>query len=474
MIELLPILYADSPEPLYLQLYKYIRRRIESGDIPAHAKMPSKRKLADSLDISQNTVNAAYQQLVAEGYLEARTRSGFYVGTVVEDGFFARPLRSKQTIQEWADERDGYDFVFDHASVDRSAFPLDIWRRLYRDALFEKDNLLPLGDPQGDYGLRYEISEYLYRSRGVQCSPGHLVVGSGTQTLLLLLVQIIGWNRKYAMEDPGYSKARKVLQHNGAEVVPIPLDKEGLSVRVLQEHEADIVYVTPSHQFPTGIVMPISRRYELLQWAVEKSERYIIEDDYDSEFRYSSKPIPSLQGLDTNGKVIYMGTFSKALMPSLRLSYMVLPTELLAVYRDRFSFYSQTASRIEQQVMERFMREGFWTSHIQKMRSLYGRKKEVLVSALQRSFGNELHIQGQDGGLHVLVGFDRQLSERELIDRAKREKVLVQSLSMHYADNTRPELCKMVLLGFANLTADQIQEGVLRLERAWSDIGERL
>ncbi|TMV43298.1 PLP-dependent aminotransferase family protein [Paenibacillus mesophilus] len=472
MIDLLPILTTDSPEPLYLQLYKYIRRQIESGDIPAHAKMPSKRKLANSLKISQNTVTTAYQQLVAEGYLDARTRSGHYVGTVAEDGFVPRPLRSKQTMKEWADERDGYDFVFDHASVDCSAFPLDSWRRLYKDVLFETESLVTLGDPQGDYGLRNEISEYLYRSRGVQCSPGHLIVGSGTQTLLLLLVQIIGWNRKYAMEDPGYSKARKVLQHNGAQIEPIPLDQEGLSIRALQEQEVDIVYVTPSHQFPTGIVMPISRRYELLQWAAEKSERYIIEDDYDSEFRYSSKPIPSLQGLDTNGKVIYMGTFSKALMPSLRLSYMVLPTELLDIYRVRFSFYSQTVSRIEQQVMERFMREGFWASHIQKMRNLYERKKEVLVSSLRRSFGNELQIEGLDGGLHVIVGFDRPISERELIRRAKQEKVLVQSLSLHYADNTRPELCNMVLLGFANLTADQIQEGVLRLERAWSDIGE--
>lgn len=470
MIELLPILDADSPEPLYLQLYKYIRRHIESGDISAHTKMPSKRKLANSLRISQNTVNAAYQQLVAEGYLEARIRSGHYVGTVVEDGFFASPPRASRTIKEWTDERDEYDFVFDHASVDCSAFPFDTWRRLYKDALFEEENLLPLGDPQGDYGLRCEISEYLYRSRGVQCSPGQLVIGSGTQTLLLLLVQILGWNRKYAMEDPGYSRARKVLLHNGVQVSPIPLDQEGLSIRALREQEADIVYVTPSHQFPTGIVMSISRRYELLQWAVEKSARYIIEDDYDSEFRYSSKPIPSLQGLDTNGRVIYMGTFSKALMPSLRFSYMVLPAELLDIYRDRFSFYFQTVSRIEQKVMERFMREGFWSSHIQKMRNVYGRKKDVLVSALRRSFGNELQIQGQDGGLHVLAGFDRTISERELIDRAKQEKVLVHPFSMHYADNTRPELCRMVLLGFANLTADQIQEGVLRLERAWSDI----
>lgn len=466
------MLDEDSPEPLYLQLYKFIRSHIESGDIPAHAKMPSKRKLANSLGISQNTVNAAYQQLAAEGYLEARLRSGHYVSTVVEDGFFASPLRSKRSIKEWIDERDGYDFVFDHASVDCSAFPFDTWRRLYKDALSGNENLLSLGDPQGDYGLRCEISEYLYRSRGVQCSPGQLVIGSGTQTLLLLLVQIMGLNRRYAMEDPGYSRARKVLLHNGVQVKPIPLDAEGLSIRALREQEVDIVYVTPSHQFPTGIVMPISRRYELLQWAVEKNARYIIEDDYDSEIRYSSKPIPSLQGLDTNGKVIYMGTFSKALMPSLRFSYMVLPTELLDIYRERFSFYFQTVSRIEQKVIERFMREGFWTSHLQKMRTLYGRKKEVLVSSLRRSFGHDLKIQGQDGGLHILVGFDLPVSEQELIDRAKKEKVLVHPLSMHFADNTRAELCKMILLGFANLTVNQIQEGVLRLEKAWSDIEE--
>lgn len=464
------MLSPDSPEPLYLQLYKFIRMEIESGGIPPYTKLPSKRNLAAAIQISQNTVNAAYQQLVAEGYLETRTRSGHYVGKVMEEGSYSRLSNRKQSIEDWKDERSGYDHVFDHANVDTSAFPFDTWRKLYRDVLSGNEILLPLGDPQGDYGLRKEIAEYLYRSRGVQCSPGQIVIGSGTQAQLLLLVQIMGWDRKYAMENPGYSKVRKVMQHNGVKVEPVPLDREGLDIRVLQEQETEIVYVTPSHQFPTGIVMPISRRYELLQWAAKTKTRYIIEDDYDSEFRYSSKPIPSLQGLDVNGRVIYMGTFSKALMPSLRLSYMVLPTELLNIYRDRFSFYSQTVSRIDQKVMERFISEGFWISHIQKMRKLYCRKKEVLVSSLRKSFGNDVQIQGQDGGLHVLVGVDRNLMERELIERAKKEKVLVHSLSIHYADKTKPALCNTVLLGFANLTENEIQEGVLCLERAWSTI----
>lgn len=392
------------------------------------------------------------------------------MGKVMEEGSYSRLSNRKQPIEEWKDERSGYDYVFDHANVDTSAFPFDTWRKLYREVLSGNENLLPLGDPQGDYGLRKEIAEYLYRSRGVQCSPGQLVVGSGTQAQLLLLVQIIGWNRKYGMENPGYSKVRKVLQHNGVEVDPIPLDREGLDIRALQEKETEIVYVTPSHQFPTGIVMSISRRYELLQWAAETKSRYIIEDDYDSEFRYSSKPIPSLQGLDVNGRVIYIGTFSKALMPSLRLSYMVLPTELLHIYRDRFAFYSQTVSRMDQKVMERFISGGYWSSHIQKMRKIYGRKNEVLVSSLRQSFGHDLQIQGQNGGLHVLVGFERNFPEWELIDRAKKEKVLVHSLSTHYADNTEPALCKTVLLGFANLTENEIQEGVLRLEKAWSKL----
>lgn len=470
MIELLPILSPDCPEPLYLQLYKYIKTEMESGSIPPYTKLPSKRKLAAAVQISQNTVNAAYQQLVAEGYLEVRTRSGHFAGKVMEEGSFALLSKPKQTIAEWKDERDGYDYVFDHANVDASAFPFDIWRRLYKDVLSGKENLLPLGDSQGDYGLRSEIAEYLYRSRAVQCSPSQIVIGSGTQSQLLLLVQILGWNRKYAMENPGYSKVRNVFHSNGIKVEPIPLDREGLDIRVLQNQETEIVYVTPSHQFPTGVVMTVSRRYELLQWAAEKKARYIIEDDYDSEFRYSSKPIPSLQGLDNSGKVIYIGTFSKALMPSLRLSYMVLPTELLDIYRDRFAFYSQTVSRIDQKVMERFMKEGFWISHVQKMRKIYGRKKEVLVSSLRKSFGNDSQIHGQNGGLHVLVELDQTIPEWELIERARKEKVLVHSLSIHYADNTKPALCNTVLLGFANLAENEIQEGVYGLERAWSTI----
>lgn len=468
LIELLPVLSPNSPQPLYLQLYTYIKTEIESGNIPPYTQLPSKRKLAAAIQISQNTVTAAYQQLVAEGYLESRIRSGHYVSKGMEDVPYMRLHTSKRTVEEWKDERDGYDYVFDLVNVDTSSFPFDTWRRLYKDVLSKGQDLISLGDPQGDYGLRYEIAEYVYRSRGVQCAPSQIVIGSGTQSQLLLLIQILGWNRKYAMEDPGYFKVRKSFRHNEVNVEPIPLDREGLDIRALQQQDPEIVYVTPSHQFPTGIVMPISRRYELLQWAAEKHPRYIIEDDYDSEFRYSSKPIPSLQGLDNNGKVIYIGTFSKALMPSLRISYMVLPTELLDRYRARFAFYSQTVSRIDQKVMERFMKEGFWISHVQKMRKIYGRKKEVLVASLRESFGNDLQIHGQDGGLHVLVQFDQMIPEQELIERAKKQKILVHPLSINYAENTIPALCHTVLLGFANLSEAEIQQGVSRLESAWS------
>lgn len=468
MIEFTPLLNPNGPEPLYLQLYKHIKREIETGGIPPYSRLPSKRTLAASIQVSHNTVNAAYQQLVAEGYVEARARSGYYAGKAMDDSSIDQAPHMAQVVEEWRDERKEYEFVFDHAGVDHASFPYEALRKLYREALSGEDpSLLSLGDPQGDPGLRKELAGYLRRSRGVQCSPAQIVIGSGTQSLLVLLLQLLGWDRKFAVENPGYSKARQIMVHNDVQVVPISLDEEGLQVSELREHEAEIVYVTPSHQFPTGIVMPISRRYELLQWASEQEGRFIIEDDYDSEFRYAGKPIPSLQGLDAYGKVIYIGTVSKALMPSLRIAYMVLPVKLLELYRQRFMFYTQTVSRVEQNMMERFIREGLWASHIQKMRKIYRRKRDVLISSIRASFPDRFTIRGQHAGLHILLESTRNIPEKQLVESARNVKVLVHPLSIHYAEQTKPILCSSVLLGFANLSHHEIEAGVLRLQKAW-------
>ncbi|MFC3767506.1 PLP-dependent aminotransferase family protein [Paenibacillus sp. GCM10012303] len=527
MIGLTPVFITKGAGPLHRQLYRYIRSEIESGAIRPHAKLPSKRSLSAHLKISQNTVHAAYQQLVAEGYIVARPRSGYYAGEIGMSGGGGAPAVERRPAappEEAGKKQAAPDLSFDHAAVDIAAFPFGAWRRLYREVLSaDRSDLATLGDSRGEPGLRGELSRYLYQARGVVCSPEQIVVGAGTQTLLMLLVQLLGLRSSYAMENPGYSRVRHLFEAMGIEPAFVPLDRYGLSVDALRESDADIVYVTPSHQFPMGMVMPIARRTELLRWAEEKDGRYVIEDDYDSEFRYVGMPIPALQGLDGGGKVVYVGTLSKALMPSLRLSYMVLPHALLERYKERLTFYPQTVSRVDQLVMERFIRDGHWAKHLQKMRIVYGRKKEALVAALKTTFAEDVRFVGEEAGLHVAAAFAGKLREAERIELARRAGVVVHPASVHYAPgtdvsasmgadaeiavtgastrmggsadaggstgadantgagastdkvvsmSTAPNIgASVLLLGFANLSEEQIAAGVSRLKEAWGAAG---
>ncbi|MBD2866783.1 PLP-dependent aminotransferase family protein [Paenibacillus sp. IB182363] len=439
MIGLTPVFITKGAGPLHRQLYRYIRSEIETGAIRPHAKLPSKRSLSAHLKISQNTVHAAYQQLVAEGYIVARPRSGYYAGEIgMSGGSGAQAVERRPAAppEETGKKQAAPDISFDHAAVDIAAFPFGAWRRLYREVLSaDRTDLATLGDSRGDPGLRRELSRYLYQARGVVCSPEQIVVGAGTQTLLMLLVQLLGLWSSYAMENPGYSRVRHLFEAMGVEPAFVPLDRYGLAVDALRKSDADIVYVTPSHQFPMGMVMPIARRTELLRWAEEKDGRYVIEDDYDSEFRYAGMPIPALQGLG-GGKVVYVGTLSKALMPSLRLGYMVLPHALLERYKERLTFYPQSVSRVDQLVMERFIRDGHWAKHLQKMRITYGRKKEALVAALKTTFAEDVRFVGEEAGLHVAAAFAGKLREAERIELARRAGVVVHPASVHYAPGT--------------------------------------
>lgn len=468
MMEMTIVLDHDSEEPLYLQLYQSIKKEIHAGKIETGVKLPSKRKLASHLHISQTTVETAYEQLLAEGYVESVPRKGIYVKEINSDLFSSVEKVVTTGRTQESESTDPYLVDFNHGKIALEAFPYSIWRKLSIQSLYEEESALFLnGERQGEAKLREELAYYLYQSRGVRCTPEQIIIGAGTQYLICLLTMIIGRESVFSMENPGFHRTREAFKDQGVLVKPIPLDRDGINVKRLYESEADVTYVTPSHQFPNGMVMPIHRRMELLQWAQER-EGYIIEDDYDGEFRYKGKPIPSLQGLDTHGRVVYLGTFSKSLIPSVRISYMVLPSTLLEKYNQHFNIYKQTVSRFHQHTLEQFMKNGHWERHLNKMRTVYRKKQQVLIRSIETYLGNKVEVVGEDSGLHILLKVKHPSSERELIEQAAKVGVGVYPTSVYYEEADSIEN-PMILLGFGGVSMKEIEKGIKLLGQAWFD-----
>ncbi|WP_306008129.1 PLP-dependent aminotransferase family protein [Bacillus sp. MMSF_3353] len=462
MLELTPNLNVNSKRALYVQLYEYIKKEIKDGTIPALTKLPAKRKLASYLQVSKNTVEAAYEQLLAEGYIESASRKGYFV-CKVEQMIYVEG--SEEKVEEVPFREENYTFDFTQTGVDTNTFPFTTYRKLINDVWQPHNNeLLFLGHPQGELSLREEIANYLYESRGVRCSASQIVLGAGTQILVKLLFQLLKGSN-YAVENPGYHRKMVVFEQGEKKVQMLSLDRDGICMADLENSDANVVFVTPSHQFPYGMIMPITRRTQLLQWAKKEEDRYIIEDDYDSDFRYSGKPIPALQGLDTDGKVIYMGTLSKALLPSLRMSYIVLPKNVIEKYQKEYLFYTQSVSRMDQEVIRKFLNEGYWEKHIHKMRVVYRKKRDRLVFEIEKYFSNRVEVIGEDSGLHILLKMHNGMREEELIKEAAKYSIKIYPVSTYYKDGTAPE--NVVLLGFAILSEDEIAKAVQLLHKAW-------
>lgn len=455
----------ESNTPLYEQIYYFIKKEIQNRNLSYKDKLPSSRSLAANLQISRNTVDLAYDQLVSEGYVAAVPKSGYYVcriGNLMQlssDCGEAEPGRSASA------EHCRYDF--NPFGIDLTHFPYSVWRKLSKNLLSgENRQLFLAGDRQGDYAFREAIAKYLHASRGVCCTADRIVIGAGTAYLLQLLAALPALktgSRLIAFENPAYIRAYRIFTGFGYEAEGLPLDREGLSVDALKQCGADIACVTPSHQYPLGTVMSVKRRNELLSWAREKSGRYIIEDDHDSEFRYKGKPIPSLQGMDAGDSVIYMGTFSRAVTPAIRAGYMVLPPDLLRQYRTALSYYSNTVSRFDQAILTEFINQGCFERHLNKMRTLYRSKHDVLLKSLKQ-FGGRIRITGEHAGLHLVVGFPEEASEDVLIKKATEAGIRLYGLNEHYIKKPLSG-CPTVLIGYANLTEEEISSGITLLYR---------
>ena len=465
MNELTISLKQGDKVPLYEQIYSYIKEEIQKGAIPSGEKLPSTRALCRHLDVSRSTVELAYEQLLSEGYIESQPYRGYFVAEI--EGLYQFGTESGAEEKKERTEEKQYQYDFTPNGVDLKSFPYNAWRKLSRECLTDdRAELFRLGCPQGEYGLRNAISSYLHQARGVNCTPDQIIVGAGNDYLLMLLCAVLGNRHRVALENPTYRQAYRLFENLSYEVCTVDMDSRGMRADGLEKSGADIAFVMPSHQYPLGTVMPIRRRMELLRWAEGSRNRYIIEDDYDSEFRYKGKPIPALQGYDSRGRVIYTGTFSKSIAPAIRMSYIVLPTEILSLYQERCSFLSSTVSRVDQLILQKFIEDGYYERHLNKTRALYKSRHDTLLGCLREMKG-DFKISGENAGVHLLLHFPGSVPEREMIERAADKGVKVYGLSEYCVETGKENDETVILLGYANLGEEKICEAVKLLEEAW-------
>ena len=409
--------------PLYEVLYRCIRGDILSGKLPAGEKLPSKRALAANLEVSKITVEGAYAQLLAEGYIRSQEKVGYFVEAVTHHPAPPVPVSTEPTSAA---------SKLDLTASGPARFPFSVWSKLQREVMLDYGEklLLPLPN-QGYLPLRQAIAGHLAGFRGMQVDPENILIGAGTDFLYNLLIQLLGREKCYAIEDPGYQKPRMIYTAGGARCVSAPLDSCGVDPEALGD--AQVLHLSASHHFPSGLVTPMFRRKALLEWVSAREDRWIIEDDYDSEFRFDARPMSAMQSMDASGRVIYMNTFSKSLAPSIRISYLILPPGLMGAFREKLGFYSCTVPSFEQYTLARFISRGYFEKHINRMRKAYRSRRNRLIQILQSCpYAGKLSILEQDAGLHFLLKVDTALPDRELAARLEEAGIRVRCLSDYY------------------------------------------
>lgn len=469
MNELMIPLDTKSITPLYQQIEEYLKQEIQEGRLVAGMRLPSSRALSANLLVSRSTIETAYDQLVAEGYIEPVAYKGYYV-CEIEGIYFQKAEYTKQNNPEKTEikqrrklQKYRYDFALN--GIAPESFPTHTWKQLTKQVLSDStEEIFAQGNPYGEDSFREAIAEYLYHARGVKCEKSQILVGAGNDYLLMVLATLFEGNKKVAMENPTYLSAWYDLKHTGCSMCTVKSDEMGICIEELEKTGADVVYVMPSHQFPMGTVMPLKRRMELLRWA-DENQTYIIEDDYDSEFRYKGKPIPALQGFDKNERVIYIGTFSKSIAPSIRISYMALPKKLMRYYQSRYPF-AVTISKADQKIVELFLRNGHYERHLNRMRRIYKSKHDWILRWVKEEMSEICSCFGEHAGIHLLLRFHNGISEDEAVERAKSAGVRVYGLSEFFVQEKK-ETEAVVLIGYATLTEEEIKEALQILSRIW-------
>ena len=449
-------LKKSSGVPLYEALYRSIRGDILSGKLAPDTKLPSKRTLAEHLEVSKITVETAYGQLLEEGYIRS----------VQKVGYFVEPILQKTAVPAAAPCREE---PAPETGAGPEKFPFSVWSKLQREVMLDYGEklLLPLPN-QGIPELRQAIAEHLAQFRGMTVDPGNILVGAGTDFLYNLLIQLLGRDKIYAVEEPGYDKIRKIYAAGGVACVSAEMDALGVDPKLLGN--AQVLHISPAHHFPTGIVTPLSRRQELLRWASDR-DGYIIEDDYDSEFRFDAHPVPTMMSLDGSGRVVYMNTFSKSLAPSIRISYMVLPEEMMRQFREKLGFYSCTVSSFEQHTLARFLSRGHFEKHINRMRRFYRARRNKILEILNGcSYASRLTIREEDAGLHFLLRVDTNLPDEALCALCTEAGLAVRPLSSFYHTPAGNRIAHCLVVNYATLREEELEAALKNLEKTQSTI----
>jgi len=467
--------------PLYLQIYEQCRKEIIEGVYPAGEKLPPIRKLAEELRVARNTVESAYRQLAQEGFVASKSGSGYVVEKLnlddmvfaanINDSFNRYADHEKAVLSSFPEipEKKSYEYDFSYGNLSDNAFPVETWRKLTTDVLYSTEiaDASRYNDNMGDFLLRLNIANHLRKTRGVHCFPQQVVIQAGTQASLQNLLTLFDPAKdRIAMEDPGNDGVRLVFTHNRFEVVPCPVYQGSQAFFDALTHSgARLAFVTPSNQFPTGTVMPVQGRQHLLDWA-RTNNAYIIEDDYCREFRYNVRPVPALQSLDTYHRVIYLGTFSRALSPAMRMNYLILPPELLKQWTEVFAGYYSAVPWLSQVVLRRFMERGHWDKLLRRTQTHNKRKRELLLAALREHMGGKITIMESGAGLHLLLGVRDERSQDTLIVEAEKEGVCICETDKYWIEKPHP-LENYVLIGFSAIDEDRIAPGIERLAQAW-------
>lgn len=448
-------------QPLYEYLYDCLKKDILSGHLTPGMKLPSKREFARENNISVKTVINAYEQLVVEGYLYSEEKKGYFVSDVeTMSDYQSQPAEYTPVYveQPWF-----ADFTVNNTAYEK--FPFTQWRKVMREVLSEYDvELVRRAHFQGIRELRVAIAEYLYRTRKMQVSPECIIIGAGIEYLYNRLMKILPSDAVYAVESPGSKKIPRIYEEFGVEWVCVQMNENGIDMESLRKKDADVVHVSPEHSYPLGTVMTVPRRQELLEWCEKKMERYIVEDDYDCEFRYNSRMVPTLYSMDTNHRVIYMNTFSKTLAPSLRISYMILPEKLMRRYLDSATFFSNTVSTCEQYALAKFIDRKYFERHVSRLKKHYSAQRELLIQILREAtYLPVIEIGGIDCGTHLLVRLDTPLADIELKWLAKQQKVHIECLSEFCAE-IEMKYQHIMILNYSELNEAVMREAIRRLE----------
>ncbi len=449
-------------QPLYQNLYLQVRDEIYSGRLKAGMRLPSIRQMTKDSGVSRTTVETAYEQLCADGLVTCVPQSGYYVNEM--------PQRQPEPVwmtPENPEPKAPVRYDFSGHTLDKDSFDFDIWRRISRAVMSQKEDFFGYGQTQGEYALRFQIVKYLSAGRGVYARPENVVISAGIQSLLSILCEMFDKKEmQIAFEDPGFRKGFRIFEDHGYQSVFISGGSTGIDLQELRRSNANMLYLSPSHSFPYGVSMPHQQRVALMQWARE-CEAVVFEDDYDGELRYSGKPLATLSSLDNDGRVIYLGTFSKLLPPSIRISYAVLPDRMLSLYQAIAEQYNQTSSTMEQLTMARFMEEGRLERQVRRLRRMYARKNACIASAFAEFFGECAVVRPNDTGLHVVVSLRGMQDAPGLCQQARREGIHVVPLSSYQMSRRSEETIADFYFSSAGISERDIVPAIQELSRIW-------